>query len=232
VPSALLFSVLLVLAQKDEEAARAIRQAADHPPYDGPCGATGGYAQLLAKYAPLIERAKQADSGTTPEIEAVRYLQAKAADYQRVAYRTLAEIRDRNSVAPEPTEFENEARWFECLGDYRDARAESARLKALALELRAKDAERRRCEQDPACRERQAAQDHERDVRELVTEVCSEIEERREMKDHLRKDMRAADPSEVRGMRQTIRFLDEMIAEKLKMYREATGTRFAPTLCK
>jgi hypothetical protein len=208
--------------------------AADHPPFDGPCAQLTGYAQLLEKYGPVAERAKESDAGTAPEIAAVWYLREKAALAQQDRYADLMRGRDLY-LDRLPEQLDAVAHWFECLGDYGDSRAEAARLRALASERRAREDERQRCEGDAPCRAKRLAEDQKQAVQAIVDGICSATAERRDMKVNIastHKHARAAAvPSEVQDMKDTIRFLDERIAEESAMYHEAAGVAFAPRLC-
>lgn len=236
-------SDLQVLAVEREKAkgralARSIRAGADNPPSDGPCGALGGYRQLLTQYAPVVEQAKQADAGTTPETDAVRYLQEKAALFQRNLYRTVTGIRDRHVQDPAPEQLDEEVKWFDCLGDYRDSRAEAAKAKALAAEARARAAEDERCDKDPACRAKRAAEAKKREVQDLVDEICGGLAERRGTKASIANEHRYARAAGVVNLRdlqdfkETLQDIDERIADRSAQYRQVTGKAFSPKLCR
>ena len=212
--------------------AEVIRALADTPPATASCGEMAGYEELLKRYAPLIENADRADGGATPEMVAVRYLQYRAG-YARTSLYQLATGRsDSDSLAPEPEPTEREAQMFDCLGDYLDSRAQAARLKALAAELRTKEAERKRCETDPICRPKQEAEDMKRVAQSLVSVICTEIAERRDMKTNIANNSRRSAVPERQDMKETLLFLDKQIVDKSALYRDMTGLRFSAKLCK
>jgi hypothetical protein len=236
-------SDLQILAHERDVAAehaliRNIKAQADNPPSDGPCGALTGYSQLLVTYAKEVDGAKQRDAAVTPLAEAAQHLSEKASLFRRKVYRSTIGIRDRHQDNPSPEQLDEEAKWFECLGDYQDAPQEAAKAKALAADLRAKAGERDRCDMDPVCHAKQVAEDRRREIQDFVDEICSQIAERKATKANIATEHRYAHTagvvnlSSLEEMKETLQFLDERIADKSARYKEATGKAFSPKLCR
>lgn len=216
---------------------RQLRHDVDAPNADVPCGTLGWYGQLLNKYATEVSEATSTGAPQTLRNEALKDLVTQSRLFRQKVYRSTVGIRDRHRENPSPEQLDELVKWFECLGDYQDAPQEAQKAKALAITQRTKQAAEARCAADPACRARKDAEEASRDAQDRADMICSLLAERKDAKNNIATEHRYARQtgvvslSNLQDLKQTLRFLDEQIAERTAEYREATGKKFSPKVC-